>query len=145
MFTRRLSDGLSADSQPFLSGLEKSAVPSRWSFIPVGGDDACPPAVRRGTGLFERTHLPDKSTQARDAARVAGCMAKASWYLLLFFPAGCSEGRLLRRSRCVLEKIAVWSLCASYLIRAEDSPPCGRGCARDFIRRSIFYERMQFL
>ncbi len=40
-------------------------------------------------------------------ARVAVCMVTAQWYQLPFFAAGCSKGRLQRRSRCGLEKSAM--------------------------------------
>ena len=63
-----------------------------------------------GMGLFVRTHLSDKSTQAYDVARVAICNATDSWNQQPRVPAGRSEGRLQRRSRCVLEKSAMPSL-----------------------------------
>jgi len=47
-----------------------------------------------GMGLFERTHLSDKSTEVYDAARVAVCTASASWYLLTSFTADQQRGPL---------------------------------------------------
>ena len=81
--------------------LEKSAMPSLLNFTTGEGE---------GVGLLVRTHLSHKSTQVYDAARVAICNATDSWNQQPRVPAGRSEGRLQRRSRCVLEKSAMPSL-----------------------------------
>jgi len=77
-------------------------------------------------GLFERTHLPNHISSALCvAARVAVCAATDSWNLFPFVAAGCSEGRLQLRSRCVLEKSAVQSLeKQSRLSKLTAEKPC---------------------
>jgi len=107
-----------------ICGFEKRP-PWPWCLI-MGGDNSI--------GLFEMTHLPDKSTQACNAVRFAGCVATGSWNLFPFVAAGCSEGRLQLRSRWVLEKSAVPSPLSFIPVGGDACPP--------LVRRSVWQIRL---
>jgi hypothetical protein len=72
--------------------------------------EACPLSARRGTGLFERTHLSDKIPMPGVAARFLVCTAMPQCSPHPSVRADRREGRLQLRSRCGLEKSAVPSV-----------------------------------
>ncbi len=55
-------------------------------------------------GLFERTHLSDKTPLPNAAARVVVCTKTGQWNPLPSAQADLREGRVQRRSRCGVEK-----------------------------------------